>query len=191
MINKAYVNHVALVLPDVEFAANELKKYNFKVGEIDLFESMGTKEIYIESDKSASLLLMQPTKDGSYQRALNKRGPGIHHIAIDVLNLDQFITDLPQTGWSLHSNSAKSIKDLQVAWLFKPGFPSLIEVSETKKFSTSTEFVGGIKLSTTIQNQRFIDALSLNHFVEITNDETQFLLDGQYFKISDLTTNIK
>lgn len=46
MINKAYVNHVALVLPDVEFAANELKKYNFKIGETDLFESMGTKEIF-------------------------------------------------------------------------------------------------------------------------------------------------
>lgn len=67
MKNKARVNHIALVLPDVEHAAKQLQKFNFKVGAIDLFESMGTKEIYIESEKSASLLLMQPTKSGSYQ----------------------------------------------------------------------------------------------------------------------------
>ncbi len=189
MTNKAYVNHVALVLPDVEFTANILKKHNFKVGAVDLFESMGTKEIYIESDKSASLLLMQPTKDGSYQRALKKRGPSLHHIAIDVLSLDQFINDISESGWLLHPNSLESIKDLRVAWLARPGFPALIEVTEVKGFSTASEFVGGIKLSTTTENQRFVDALNLNHYVEITNDETQFLLDGQYFAISDLTTN--
>jgi hypothetical protein len=186
MTNKAYVNHVALVLPDVELTANILKKYNFKVGAVDLFESMGTKEIYIESNKSASLLLMQPTKDGSYQRALKKRGPSLHHIAIDVLNLDQFINDISESGWLLHPNSLESIKDLRVAWVARPGFPALIEVTEVKEFSTTSEFVGGIKLSTTTENQRFVDALNLNHYVEITNDETQVLLDGQYFKISDL-----
>lgn len=186
MINKFYINHVALVLPDVESTASVLKKYNFKVGEVDLFESMGTKEIYIESEKSASLLLIQPTKEGSYQRSLEKRGPSLHHIAIDVLNIDQFLNGIVESGWLLHPNSLWSIKDLSVAWLVRPGFPALIEVTEVKGFKSAIEFVGGIKLSTTIENQRFIDALELNKYIEITNDETQFLLEGQYFKISDL-----
>ena len=92
---------------------------------------------------------MQPTKDGSYQRALKKRGPSLHHIAIDVLNLDQFINDISKSGWLLHPNSLESIKDLRVAWLARPGFPALIEVTEVKEFSTAPEFVGGIKSSTT------------------------------------------
>ena len=143
MKNKAYINHVALVLPDVELTANILKEYGFKIGQIDLFESMGTKEIYIESDKSAALLLMQPTKEGSYQRALKKRGPSLHHIAIDVLNLDQFINEISESGWLLHPNSLESIRDIRVAWLARPGFPSLIEVAEVKEFKSDFEFVGG------------------------------------------------
>lgn len=86
--HKNDINHIALVLPDVEHTANKLKQYGFQVGQISFFEAEGTKEIYIESEKSASLLLMQPTKEGSYQKALNKRGPSLHHIAIDVIDLE-------------------------------------------------------------------------------------------------------
>ena len=86
--HKNDINHIALVLPDVEHTANKLKQYGFQVGQISFFEAEGTKEIYIESDKSASLLLMQPTKEGPYQKALNKRGPSLHHIAIDVIDLE-------------------------------------------------------------------------------------------------------
>lgn len=186
MKNKIRINHIAVVLPDVETAAQLLAKYNFNIGAVDFFESLGTKEIYVEQNKSASLLLMQPTKAGSYQEALDKRGPSLHHIAVDVVDLDQFIKDVTNAGWQLHPNSAESIKRNRVAWLMRSGFPALFEVAEVKKISVASEFVGGIKLSTDRSHKKLIDALGLNPFIEITQDETQLLLDGQYLKISEL-----
>lgn len=180
------INHIALVLPDVEYTANKLKECGFQIGQINFFEAEGTKEVYIESEKSASLLLMQPTKDGSYQKALNKRGPSLHHIAIDVINLEISITQMTDIGWQLHPNSKETIKDIRVAWLFKSGFPSLIVVSEVSAFSTATAFVKKIKLAIPFENQKLLNGLSLQNYIEITSGETELFIDDKYYKISDL-----
>ncbi len=166
--------------------ANKLKEHGFQIGKVDFFEAEGTKEIYIESEKSASLLLMQPTKEGSYQKALNKRGPSLHHIAIDVINLEVSIKQMTDVGWQLHPNSQETIKDIRVAWFFKSGFPSLIEVSEVVAFSTDAAFVKKIKLSVLPEYQKLLNGLSLNNYIEITSGETELLIHSKYFKISDL-----
>ncbi len=180
------INHIALVLPNVEHSANKLKQFGFHVGQISFFEAEGTKEIYIESEKSASLLLMQPAKDGSYQKALNKRGPSLHHIAIDVINLEISIKQMTDIGWQLHANSQETIKDIRVAWFFKSGFPSLIEVSEVSAFATAAAFVKKIKLAIPLEHQKLLNGLSLQNYIELTSGETELLIDGKSFKISDL-----
>lgn len=173
-------------MPDVERTANKLKEYGFQIGQISFFEAEGTKEIYIESDKSASLLLMQPTKEGPYQKALNKRGPSLHHIAIDVIDLEISIKQMTDMGWQLHANSQETIKDIRVAWLFKSGFPSLIEVSEVSAFSTAAAFVKKIKLAIPLEHQKLLNGLSLHNYINKTSGETELLIDNKHFKISDL-----
>ena len=89
---KASLNHVAILLPSVQKAAEYLRSFGFKINSLDEF--VETHEIYIgdRSTFSATLLLMQPNQEGSYTRAIKKRGPGLHHIAIDVLDLSTPIT---------------------------------------------------------------------------------------------------
>ena len=173
-------------MPDVERTANKLKEYGFQIGQISFFEAEGTKEIYIESEKSASLLLMQPTKEGPYQKALNKRGPSLHHIAIDVIDLEISIKQMTDMGWQLHANSQETIKDIRVAWLFKSGFPSLIEIAEVSAFSTAAAFVKKIILPIPSEHQQLLNIFNLQNYIQPVSGETEFLFGQKYFKISDL-----
>lgn len=45
-------------------------------------------------------------KEGAYTRAMKKRGPGLHHIAVDVLNLESFVDDLSGSGWLLQRDKS-------------------------------------------------------------------------------------
>ncbi len=79
------LNHVALLVPSVVRAAEALRGYGFSIGEVEEWEGELTREIYVGYGAKASLLLMEPAGEtGSYRRALEKRGPGLHHLAVDV-----------------------------------------------------------------------------------------------------------
>lgn len=70
-------SHVAILVPSVRKAADHLRQFDFQIGKEEDWDGEGTREIYIEKDKANSLLLMEPIKPGAYQRALDKRGPGL------------------------------------------------------------------------------------------------------------------
>src|ERR1019366_4758502 len=99
----ASFNHIAFLVPSVRATAesNELKA--FPIGPAEKWEGEGTLEIYVGPEASVGrLLLREPVADGAYRRAMNKRGTGLHHIAIDVLDLEAFVSYLSGTGWLLH-----------------------------------------------------------------------------------------
>ena len=139
-------SHVAILVPSVRKAVNFLRKFSFQIGEEEKWEGEGTLEIYIERDKANSLLLMEPTKPGAYQRALDKRGPGLHHLAIDVLNLEYFIESLSGSGWLLHPKSLRTIQQSQTAYLARPSFPGLIEVQERKELDDRALFITEVSI---------------------------------------------
>src|SRR5687767_4675758 len=93
-------SHVALLVPSVLKAADHFRQLGFEIGEEEIFAE--TREIYVEGSERNSLLLMEARETGSYRRALKKRGPGVHHLAIDVLDIQEFLTSISESGWLLH-----------------------------------------------------------------------------------------
>jgi len=79
----AKINHIAFLVNSVEKAAAIPDLAPFFKGPAETWEGEGTLEIYVgPPEATARLLLMEAVKDGAYRRALQKRGPGLHHIAI-------------------------------------------------------------------------------------------------------------
>jgi len=122
-------------------------------------------EIYVEREKGNSLLLMEPVKPGAYQRALEKRGPGVHHLAIDVKNLDEFLISLSSTGWLLHPMSIRTMRKTKTAYLARPGFPALIEVQERAELKIRPNFVDKIGLRFSTDLSRLASAIGLEHMI--------------------------
>lgn len=169
-------SHVALLVRSVDQSANFLKKFGFQIGPAEIWEGEGTKEVYIELGKCNSLLLMEPAKPGAYQRAMEKRGPGLHHLAIDVLNLEEFLLSIASSGWLLHPNSVKTIAQSKTAYLARPGFPALIEVQEKEKLSQHRPFVSRIEIPFDKSLSRLLPAIGLDEVV-FSSSEPSITLD--------------
>lgn len=149
------LNHIALLVPSVQKAADYLRSFDIRIGPAQEWEGEGTLEIYVGNTDAqcATLLLMESVKEGAYTRALRKRGPGLHHIAIDVLNLETYIDKLSGSGWLLHPKSLKTIKASRTAWLARPGIPALIEVQERESVDRKPLFIDEIRIPDISQKQ--------------------------------------
>ena len=179
-------SHVAILVPSARKAANFLRKFDFQIGEEEKWDGEGTLEIYIERDKANSLLLMEPNKAGAYQRALDKRGPGLHHLAIDVLNLEAYIESLNGSGWLLHPKSLITVKQSQTAYLARPGFPGLIEVQERKELQELKLFIDHIDLKMEPNLTRLLKPIGLDEIVRQVSTETTLSLNGNSIKLGEL-----
>lgn len=181
-----FPNHVAILVPSVRKAADYLRQFDFQIGKEEVWDGEGTREIYIESRKANSLLLMEPIKPGAYQRALEKRGPGLHHLAIDVLNMDSFIESVTGSGWLLHPLSLKTIKQSQTAYLARPGFPGLIEVQERKEIAERPYFVTEINLTLDSKAVGLLSAIGLDKIVKATIGKASIVLSNELIGIERL-----
>ena len=188
-MNDALINHVALLLPSVKKAADHLRTFDFKIGAAAPWEGEGTLEIYVGDPHAqrGTLLLMEPMKEGAYTRALNKRGPGLHHIAIDVLNLESYIDDLSGSGWFLPPKSLQTIRATNTAWLARPGVPALIEVQKRDGPNNIPYFIQELRIPyLSEQDLRMFHALGLRQVQGNPTGELTFIIGGREIRFAAL-----
>lgn len=136
-------DHVALVVRRLEPVLDRLKELELEAGPIEAFPSEGTREVYLGTG-AARLLLMEPTRaEGPYARALAKRGPGLHHVALKVPDLAHFLGGV--RGWLLVPAGLGELARTRTAWLARPGVGTLLEVHEAEP-SEGTPVVERIEL---------------------------------------------
>lgn len=165
------INHIALLVPSVEKAAEVARQAGLPVGPTEEFEGEGTREVYVgDPNHSTLLLFIEPFREGPYSRALVKRGPGLHHIAIDVLDVESFADGLSDTGWLLHPRSLYTIKETQTLWLARPSMPMLIEVQQRKKIETKPLFIQHMTMGLDRENLRLLEALGVNQITSIAKE---------------------
>lgn len=177
-------SHVAILVPSVRKAADYLRGLKYEIGEEDTFEE--TKEVYVQGSERNSLLLMEPKGTGSYQRALQKRGAGLHHLAIDVLDLEGFLGSLSGSGWLLHLNSLNALKKFRTAYLARPGFPALIEVHEKKKLMDGPDFVERISVKLDPKFAALSGSVGLNHILQSSTGDSYLIAHGREIALKNL-----
>ena len=130
---RTQLHHVAYVVPSLEGACNVFE--DLSAGEIETFAAEGTREQYLGT-APPYVLLMEPTADGAYMRALHRRGAVIHHIGLQVEALDAFIDEVVEgSGWFLHPCSLRTRNDAGTVWLTRPNVEVLVEVSQADSFA--------------------------------------------------------
>ena len=144
------LDHVALVCPHLEAALARLASLGVgPTGPIEAFPAEGTREVYL-GEGAARLLLMEPTSpDGPYARALAKRGPGLHHVAVRVPDLDAFLAGV--RGWLLLPASLATIAQSRTAWLARPGVATLVEVQQAASLPHGAPLVEAVEVPGALQ----------------------------------------
>lgn len=139
-----YIDHCALLVENIEDALHHLPA-DLNRGKIHSFVSEGTRELYLHhhSSRQAAILLMQPIGEGPYQKAMKKRGPGIHHICIRVDNIGEFCEEIAGSGFLLHPSSLRTFSH-GVVYLCRPGIPLMLEVENLSDEHRETHAKDGL-----------------------------------------------
>ena len=97
--SKLKIDHIAIAVNDVEEAA---KKYQEVLGidkvEFETIETEGVRVAIIHLE-NGRIELMQPTNDSSpIKKFLEKKGSGLHHIALETDNIEGEVTRMEGCG---------------------------------------------------------------------------------------------
>lgn len=134
------LHHVALLVPDLQRALAGVRALGLEPGPIDEFPAEGTRESYC-GQGAARLLLLEAIGPGPYQRALAKRGPGLHHVAVAVEDGPALCA---ASGWLLHPRTLAS--QPHTLWLARPGVGALVEVMHDAKPDQGPPVVEGVEV---------------------------------------------
>jgi hypothetical protein len=125
-----HLHHVAILVRSLSASAGALPEQLERLS-VDRFPSEGTTEQYVDLDPSGrpSLLLIESIGEGPYRKALQKRGPGLHHFGLKTSSLEDSVSYFSGQGLLLHPISLKTVAQ-RTAWMCRPGVPFLVELSE-------------------------------------------------------------
>jgi methylmalonyl-CoA/ethylmalonyl-CoA epimerase len=94
------LNHVSIVVPDIETAARRLREtYGLNVGPRMLNADQGVRLAYVELG-AARIELIEPSRPDSPVAKFLERNPkgGIHHFCLGVDDVEDTVRDLTQDG---------------------------------------------------------------------------------------------
>ena len=185
------LDHVALLTRSVEGTVAKLTQEGtidgHVVGPIETFPAEGTRECYIGAASGKLLLMEAVGTQGPYARALAKRGPGLHHVAFAVPDLQ---SALALGGWQQHAICAKSVPR-GTGWLFCRGVPTLLELTKDTRGSesggASTSIVEGLSLPVPAELAPTVDQLAACGLrSEAVGGAVHLSIRGRQMRVEDL-----
>lgn len=157
------LSHVAVLVPSARAAAAVCEARSWELGPVEDFPSEGTRELYVgPAGSDARLLLMEAIGPGPYRSALEKRGPGLHHVAVNVASIDDYVASLAGSGWLLHPASLHALARRKTVYLARPGLGALIEVQQPGRRAPSRgrkRFISEVSIAGEREHGRLLAAL--------------------------------
>ncbi len=99
MIKK--IDHVGVAVESLEKAIETYKALGFEVEEIEEVEEQKVRVAMLPVGESRIELLEATSPESAIAKFLEKRGEGIHHIAINVENIEEALKKAKEAGLKL------------------------------------------------------------------------------------------
>ncbi len=101
MIDMNRIEHVGIAVRSLKEAMATYEKMGFKISSPEEVEKQKVRVAFIKLGESRIELLEPTTPDSPIAKFLDKKGPGIHHMAIEVDDLKAKLKELKQEGFRL------------------------------------------------------------------------------------------
>ena len=142
-------------------------------------------------EASGRLLLLEAMGPGPYQSALERRGSGLHHIALRTADLPRFTQEIKGSGWYLHPESIHSLTAYDTLWLARPGVPFLVEVMGGLKADAvlPAPFITQAQLPMPDGGTHRLSALGLGSVLQAAlNQAAEFIIQGRPYSVAALSS---
>ena len=115
----ARVDHVGVAVEDLEAAiALHERDYGMTLAHREVIDEQGVEAVLLDVGENHVELLRPLGSDTPVGRFLAKRGPGLHHVAYQVADVDSALTALRERGLRLIDETPRTgIRGSRVAFL--------------------------------------------------------------------------
>ncbi len=113
------LNHLAVIVDDME-AALRFWRESLGLAQAGAVESVPDEAVdiaFIELGEARIELIQPTTTDSGVAKYLEKRGPGLHHLCLDVPDLDAKLADLRDSGCELINETPRERDGRRYAFL--------------------------------------------------------------------------
>ena len=92
------IDHIGIAVPDLESAVEQYKALGFAFDHVEEVAEQKVRTAFFELGESHVELLEATSEDSPIAKFLNKRGPGIHHMCVEVDDIDAALADYKAKG---------------------------------------------------------------------------------------------
>jgi len=129
------IDHIGIAVKSI---GDALKLYTDALGlevkDIEIVEAQKVRTAIIPVGESKIELLESTDPEGVIARYIEKRGEGLHHLALAVSDIEQALDDLQSQEVPLIDEKPRSgVEDSRIAFLHPKAAGVLIELVEPKK----------------------------------------------------------
>ncbi|MDD4985246.1 MAG: methylmalonyl-CoA epimerase [Dehalococcoidales bacterium] len=129
------IDHIGIAVKSID---NALKLYagalGLEVKDIEVVESQKVRTAIIPVGESKIELLESTGPEGVIARYIEKRGEGLHHLALVVSDIEQALSNLRSKEVPLIDEKPRSgVEETRIAFLHPKAAGVLIELVEPKK----------------------------------------------------------
>lgn len=130
MIKK--INHIGIAVNSIVDAAKLYTEgLGLKVKDIEIVEAQKVRTAFIPVGESKIELLESTDPEGVIAKYIEKRGEGLHHLALEVSDIQQALDTLREKGIQLIDERPRSgVKGTRIAFLHPKQTKVLIELVE-------------------------------------------------------------
>jgi len=133
MIKK--INHIGIAVNSIEDA---MKLYTevlgLEVKGIEIVEEQKAKTVIIPVGDTKIELIESTSPDGAIAKHIEKRGEGLHHIALEVSDIQSALEELKEKGVLLVDEQPRTgVENSKIAFLHPKGTKALIEIVEPRE----------------------------------------------------------
>jgi len=112
MTNLKRLDHIAVLVEDLDQALSFWQdQLGLPLDHVEKIDSMEVKIAFLPLGESEIELVQPTTADSGLAKFLEKRGPGLHHICIEVENINTMLEKLKEKGVRLIDGEPVTMDD--------------------------------------------------------------------------------
>jgi methylmalonyl-CoA/ethylmalonyl-CoA epimerase len=112
------INHVAIVVPDIENALSFWRDaLGLELHHVEDVASQKSQVAFLPLGDSEVELVKPTTDDSGVAKFLTERGAGMHHLCFEVDDIDGMLVNLKAKGVRLINESAMQLEGRKVAFI--------------------------------------------------------------------------
>jgi methylmalonyl-CoA/ethylmalonyl-CoA epimerase len=112
------INHVAIVVQDIDAALNFWEQtFGLELDHVEDVPSQKSKVAFLPLGESEIELVQPTTSDSGLANFLEKRGEGMHHICIEVEDIDATLAELKSKGVRLINDVPEELPGRKMAFV--------------------------------------------------------------------------